>query len=270
MQTLTRRPTPGDSTQIQWQPDGTAGPWADALRGVDAVVNLAGEGIADARWSAARKKALRESRLYSTRSLVAAMQRVANPPPVFVSASGIGYYGDRGDEIVTEGTPAGSDFLANLCVEWEREAEQASTVTRVAILRSGLVLHRSGGALARMLLPFRLGLGGRLGSGGQYLPWIHLDDWTRLVEWSLTTSAARGAFNITAPAPATNARFTRALGQALNRPTVIPVPAFALRLALGELADTLLTGQRAIPARAEQMGFGFRFPEIEAALRDLL
>jgi uncharacterized protein len=268
--TLTRRPTSGDSTQIQWQPDGTAGPWTNALSGADAVVNLGGEGIADARWSAARKKALRESRLFSTKSLVAAMQRVSNPPPVFVSASGIGYYGDRGDEIVTEGTPAGSDFLANLCVEWEREAEQASTLARVAILRSGLVLHPSGGALARMLLPFRLGLGGRLGSGRQYLPWIHLDDWTRLAEWSLTTSAARGAFNVTAPAPATNAQFTRALGQALNRPTVIPVPAFALRLALGELADTLLTGQRAIPARAQQLGFTFRFPEIEAALRDLL
>jgi uncharacterized protein (TIGR01777 family) len=268
--TLTRRPKPGDSTHILWQPDGTVGPWAEALNGVDAVINLAGEGIADGRWSAARKKALRDSRLLPTRSLVAAFQRMSRPPSTLVSASGVDYYGDRGDEIVTEATPSGADFLATLCVEWEREAEQASPIARVAMLRSGVVLHATGGALARMLLPFRLGLGGRLGSGRQYLPWIHRDDWTRLVEWILATATCRGAFNATAPNPATNAAFTRGLGQALRRPAVVPIPALALRVALGELAGVLLSSKRAIPARAQEMGFEFRFPEIESALSQLL
>jgi uncharacterized protein (TIGR01777 family) len=268
--TLTRHSAVDDSRRIQWRPDGTAGAWAGALSGADAVVNLAGEGIADARWSVARKKALRESRVLPTRSLVAAIQRVSHPPSTFVSASGIGYYGDRGDEVVTEAMSPGTDFLAVLCGEWEREAEQASTIARVAMLRSGIALHPSGGALAKMLLPFRLGLGGRIGSGRQYLPWIHLDDWTRLVEWLLITSSARGAFNVVAPTPATNAQFTRALGQALHRPALVPVPAVALRLALGELADTLLTGQRAVPARAMELNFEFRFPEIEGALRECL
>jgi uncharacterized protein (TIGR01777 family) len=268
--TLTRRATPGDSTQLEWQPDGTAGPWAAALCGADAVLNLAGAGIADARWSDARKRALRESRLLPTKSLVAALRRASPPPSTFVSASGIGYYGNRGEEIVTEATAPGADFLATLCIDWEREAEEASSMARVAMLRSGLALHPSGGALAKLLLPFRLGLGGRIGSGRQYLPWIHLDDWTRLVEWMLVTPTAHGAFNVTAPTPATNAQFTRALGRALHRPAIVPVPSFALRLALGELADTLLTGQRAIPARAKALGFEFRFPEIDDALRELL
>ncbi|HUE86034.1 MAG TPA: TIGR01777 family oxidoreductase [Vicinamibacterales bacterium] len=265
--TLTRRPRTRD--QEQWTPDGGTGPWAAALDGADAVVNLAGEGIADARWTAARKDALRSSRVLSTRSIVAAIRGAATPP-VLLNASGIGYYGDRGTEIVTEDTAAGTDFLADLCVEWEREAGQAAPHTRVVCLRNGLVMHPSGGALQKMLLPFRLGAGGRLGSGAQYLPWIHLDDWLDLIVRLMTTADARGAFNVTAPEPATNAEFTRALGRALRRPAVIPVPAFALRLALGELADTLLTGQRAVPARATNMGFPFRFNEIDPALRDLL
>ena len=267
---LTRRPRPGAADQIQWQPDGTAGVWADALTGADAIVNLAGEGIADARWTEERKTALRQSRLLSTRSLVTAIQRLAKPPGVLVNASGIGYYGDRGAQTVTETTPAGDDFLARLCVDWEREAEQASTMTRVAILRSAPVLHPSGGALSRMLLPFRLGLGGRLGSGAQYFPWIHRDDWVSFALWMVRTADARGAFNATAPAPVTNAEFTRALGKALRRPALIPVPAFGLRLVLGELGKTLLIGQRAIPARAQEMGFTFRFPQIDVALSNLL
>lgn len=267
---LTRSPEGMAPDQIQWQPDGTAGSWAEALNGADVIVNLAGEGIADGRWTAARKNAIRQSRLLSTRSLVTAIRRLTTPPALLVNASGVGYYGDRGAEPVTETTSAGRDFLAELCVEWEREAEQASSIARVAILRNGLVLHPSGGALARMLLPFRVGLGGRLGSGDQYLPWIHLDDWVDLVRWLMVNPDARGAFNVTAPGPVTNAAFTRALGRALHRPTIIPVPVFALRLLFGELADTLLTGQRAIPLRAQEMGFPFRFAHIDDALRDLL
>ena len=267
---LTRRPRSGHPHEIGWTPDGRAGSWAGALEGTDAIVNLAGEGIADRRWTAARKDALASSRLLSTRSLVDAITRQSTPPKVLVNGSGIGYYGDCGDEIVTESTPPGSDFLARLCVAWEGEAEQASTVTRVAIVRSGVVLHAGGGALSRMLLPFKLGIAGRLGSGRQFMPWIHLADWVELVVWLLETGDRRGAFNAVAPTPATNAEFTRALGRVLHRPTLIPVPAFALNLMVGELAESLLTGQRAIPARANEMGFQFRFPDVNTALRDLL
>jgi uncharacterized protein len=264
---LTRRARTRD--QVTWTPDGTTGPWAAALDGADAVVNLSGEGIADARWTAARKAALRSSRLLSTRSLVTAIGDQPRPPAL-LSASGVGYYGDRGAALVTEEIPAGRDFLAGLCVDWEGEAERAAAHTRVAVLRNGVVLHPADGALQKMLLPFRLGAGGPLGSGAQYLPWIHLADWVEMITWLLQQPDARGAFNVTAPSPATNAEFTRALGRAVKRPAFIPVPGFALRLALGELADTLLTGQRAVPARATATGFSFRFAEIEPALRDLL
>jgi uncharacterized protein len=267
---LTRRPRSGHPHEIGWTPDGRAGSWAGALEGADAIVNLAGEGIADRRWTSARKDELASSRLLATRSLVDAITRQSNPPKVLVNGSGIGYYGDCGDETVTESTPPGSDFLARLCEAWEGEAEQASTVTRVAIVRSAVVLHTAGGALRKMLLPFKLGIAGRLGSGRQFMPWIHMADWVELVVWLLETGDGRGAFNAVAPTPATNAEFTSALGRVLHRPTLIPVPAFALKLILGELAESLLTGQRAIPARAQEMGFQFRFPDVNTALRDLL
>jgi uncharacterized protein len=266
---LTRRARAG-TDDIAWTPDGTAGSWAQELNGVDAVINLAGEGIADKRWNAARKQALRSSRLLSTRSLVGAIQQATKPPAVFISGSAVGYYGPHDDELVTESTPPGTDFLSRLCVDWEREAEQASTVTRVTLVRTGLVLHPSGGALAKMLPPFRLGIGGRLGSGMQYMPWIHLDDWINMVVWQTSHPIARGAFNATAPDPVTNAEFTKALGRALGRPALLPVPAIGLRVLLGELAESLVTGQRAIPARAAEMGFQFRFKTIDVALRSLL
>lgn len=266
---LTRRPTAADANAVEWQPDGTVGDWARALRGASAIVNLAGAGIADARWTTARKTVLRDSRVLSTRSLVLAIQRTSDRPTL-LSASGVGYYGDCGPQVVTEETPPGADFLARLCVEWESEAQHAARDTRVVIMRNGLVLDRSGGALAKMLLPFRMGLGGPIGSGAQYLAWIHLEDWLALVTFALTTSTVDGPLNATAPNPATNREFTRALGRALNRPALIPVPRFGLRLALGELADTLLTGPRAVPRRAEQLGFTFRFREIQPALNDLL
>lgn len=267
---LTRRAGAERRDAIEWHPDGTVGPWARALESADAVINLAGAGLADARWTNARKQVLRDSRVLSTRSLALAIQQAKRPPAVFVSMSGVGYYGDRGSQVVTEETPAGNDFLARLCAEWEDEANYAATTTRVVLLRNGAVLHPSGGALKKMLLPFRLGLGGTLGAGTQYFPWIHLHDWVALAITVMTTDDARGAINATAPTPATNAEFTRALGRALGRPTLVPVPAFGLRVAFGELAEMLLTGQRAVPTRAEHMRFTFRFREIEPALRDLL
>lgn len=287
---LTRRPRAGAPDDVAWAPDGTAGPWAQTIEGAHAVVNLAGESIADRRWTAARKAALRASRLDATRSLVAAIAAATTPPAILVSASGVGYYGFRGDEILDERAPAGDDFLATLCVEWESAARAASARTNVAIVRSGLVLDRSGGALKRMLLPFTLGVGGPIGSGRQYFPWIHRADWVRLVAWLVdrtptdastfplsASASARGAsadtsvdrFNATAPETITNAEFARALGRALHRPAILPVPAFALRLALGELADALLTGQRPVPAHAQELGFTFNFPTIKAALEDL-
>jgi uncharacterized protein (TIGR01777 family) len=266
---LTRQAA-GQADAVEWQPDGSVGPWAAALEDADAVVNLSGAGIADARWTKARKEVLRSSRILPTRSLVLAIRGATRPPSVLVQASAVGYYGDCGSQPVTEDTPAGSDFLATLCVEWEREAQGAGTTLRVVCLRNGVVLDPSGGALGKMLLPFRLGLGGPLGSGAQYFPWIHLADWLALTTAAISHRGAAGAFNLTAPVPVTNREFTKALGRALGRPAVIPVPGLALRAALGELAGTLLTGQRALPTRAEELDFRFRYPEIEPALRALL
>ncbi|MEW6323656.1 MAG: TIGR01777 family oxidoreductase [Acidobacteriota bacterium] len=265
---LTR--TPRAEGDVAWAPDGTTGPWARALEGAGALVNLAGEGIADKRWTPARKQAIRDSRLAPTESLVAALRTLAAPPAVLVSSSAVGYYGACGDEIVTEHTPPGSDPLAQLCVDWERAAEAASALTRVCVIRTGLVLHPEGGALETMLVPFRLGVGGRLGSGRQYMPWIHLDDWIRMTAWLIATPGAAGAFNATAPAPVTNATFTRTLARVLRRPAIFPVPGVALRLVLGEFATFVLTGQRAVPEHAERLGFTFRFTELDPALRDLL
>jgi uncharacterized protein (TIGR01777 family) len=266
---LTR--SPGQTPDaIAWTPDGKVGPWAASIDGTDAIVNLAGEGIADQRWNDARKRALRDSRLLPTRGLVAALRHSTAPAPVLVNASAVGYYGARGDERVTESTPPGSDFLSELCVEWEREADQASATTRVALVRTGLVLHPDGGALGQMLLPFKLGAGGPMGSGTQYMPWIHLDDWVSLVVWLIESPDARGAFNGTAPTPVTNREFARALGRALRRPAIVPAPAFAMRILLGEFAESLLTGQRAVPARAMEQGFTFRFSHLDDALTDLL
>jgi uncharacterized protein (TIGR01777 family) len=268
---LTRRPRQGSETDVAWHPDGSAGSLAGHLDGVDAVVNLAGEGIADRRWSAARKAALRNSRLMATRTLVAAMATCQTPPRVLVSASGVGYYGPRGDEPVTETTPPGADFLARLCVEWEEEARAAEgPATRVAMVRSGLVLDAKGGALPRMLPPFRLGLGATIGSGRQVMPWIHVADWVSLVLWLIQSDRGAGAFNATAPQPVSNRDFTKTLGRVLRRPAVLPAPAFVLKLALGEMSYLLITGQRAIPARAEELGFKFSFRALEPALQDIL
>lgn len=256
------------SRAVAWTPDGTVGPWAAELDGAGAVVNLAGESIAGKRWTAAHKQRILDSRIDATRSLVGAIQAASAPPAVFVSGSAVGYYGPRGDEVVTEDTPAGHDFLSHVCVQWEAEAQRAASArTRIVCLRTGLVLEDDGGALPQMLPPFKFGAGGPVGSGQQYWPWIHRSDWSALVQWAIDTPAAAGAVNGTAPQPVTNAAFARALGKALRRPAFMPAPGFALRLLLGEMADALLlSGQRAVPARAEQLGFSFRYPQVDQAL----
>jgi hypothetical protein len=277
---LTRRP-PITPAETQWQPDGTSGPWAAALADAGAIVNLAGEGIGDRRWTAARKAALRTSRILTTRSLALALSQLPSRPRLLVNGSAVGYYGAHGDEAVTEATSPGTDFLARLCVEWEDEAAAAASAsTHVAIVRSGIVLHPDGGALKTMLLPFRLGVGGPLGSGRQFMSWIHRQDWIDLVGWLVTTRHPSipsddrretvTTWNATAPEPVTSAEFARALGRVLHRPAVLPAPAFALRVVLGEFATFLITGARVLPTHAERSGFRFKYPRLEPALRQLL
>ncbi len=257
-------------TRIGWRPDAPGGPWVSALDGSDALINLAGESIGDRRWTPQRKASLRDSRIAPTRALVAALSRAGSPPRVFISGSAVGYYGPSGDEIRTEDAPAGDDFLARLCEDWEAEARRAEPLCRTVRLRTGLVLERSGGALARMLPPFRFFAGGKMGSGRQYMSWIHRIDWIEMVRWVVETPAVEGAVNATAPEPVRNREFARALGRALHRPSLVPAPALALKILLGEMAGPLtLEGQRAIPARARALGFHFRYPDIHQAFRGI-
>lgn len=255
-------------TYAMWDPAGDPASWAGALEGSDALVNLAGASIAEGRWSNRRKVALWDSRLQATRALAAALPLLARPPARVVSGSAIGYYGSRGDEVLTEASAPGHDFLARLCVAWEQAAHaMASERTSVSCIRTGLVLARDGGALPRMALPFKLGAGGVLGDGTQFMSWIHVDDWVALVR-RLLVPAAGGAWNLTAPAPVTNAEFTRTLAGVLRRPALLPAPAFALRLALGEMADALLlASQRVEPERAVADGYAFRYATLDAALQ---
>jgi len=267
---LTRRPSavPPPTHAVLWTADGSIGPWADAIDGADAVVNLAGESIAGARWTDAHKRRIRESRILATRSIADAIRTASAPPSVVVSGSAVGYYGPHGEEPLTELTPAGTDFLAQVCVDWEREAQAASTPrTRVVCIRTGLVLERDGGALPQMLPPFRFGVGGPVGSGRQYWPWIHRADWIALVRWLIGSPSVSGAVNATAPEPVANAEFARTLGRVLRRPAMLPAPAFALRAILGEMAGALLlSGQRAVPDVAERNGFSFTYRRLEPAL----
>jgi uncharacterized protein len=258
--------------RITWNPDGDPGPWAPACRGTDVIVNLAGASLAAGRWTLPRKAQLIASRLQPTRTLAAFVAQSDHKPALFLSSSAIGFYGDRGDDVVTEAAPVGTDFLAELCATWEHQAVMARKCgTRVVPLRTGLVLDPAEGALAKMLLPFRLGAGGRFGSGRQYMSWIHRDDWVSLVRWAAREPGLDGPLNATAPCPATNAEFARALGRALHRPAVLPAPAFALRLLLGEMAQALLlSGQRVTPHRALHLGFRFEYERLDDALADLI
>jgi uncharacterized protein (TIGR01777 family) len=263
------RPSSKNYRHVRWVPDGAVGPWAGELEGAAAVVNLAGAGIADKRWTAARKTELRTSRIDSTRSLVAAMSLATSRPPVFIQGSAVGYYGSTlSDRPVDERAPAGSDFLSKLAVEWEAAAEPVAALgARLVIVRTGIVLSSEGGALPPMAMPFRFYAGGPVGTGRQYMSWVSADDWVSLVVWALTTPAISGPVNVCAPTPVTNRDFAAAVGRALGRPSWLPAPGFALRLALGEMATSmLLEGQRVIPARATEAGFTFSYFNLDDAL----
>jgi uncharacterized protein (TIGR01777 family) len=261
------------ATTVVWQP-GASGDWRraldEAMADADGVINLAGESIAAGRWTEARKDKLRESRVETTRTLVDAIASARGKVKFLLNASAVGYYGPRGDEAVTEAEPPGKDFLAGLCREWEAEALRAEAHgVAVVRLRTGIVLGKGGGALAKMIPPFKLFIGGPLGSGRQWMPWIHLEDEVGLIE-HLLAAGAGGAVNATAPEPARMKEFCAALGKALGRPCWAPVPAFVLRLAFGEMADILLTGQRAVPAEAERRGYRFRYPTLPEALENIV
>ena len=268
---LVRRAPRPDEDALRWDPaSGAITPPGSAVG--DAIVHLAGESIMGVRWTSAKKRRIRESRTTATRLLVQTLTRLAKPPAVFVCASGIGYYGSRGDEMLTEESRPGTGFLAELGRDWE--AATATAITqgiRVVNLRLGVVLSERGGALAKMLTPFRLGMGGVIGNGAQWMSWIALDDVVGAIRHALATDALRGPVNAVAPAPVTNAEFIRTLGRVLERPTLVPLPAFAARLALGEMADELLlTSQRVVPARLQASGYRFRYPTLEGALRGVL
>jgi len=259
-----------DGFNVAWNP--ATGELGGAGVGPDAVVNLAGASIAGGRWTAERKAVLRASRIDTTRALVEALAKMNVRPSVLVSASAIGIYGNRGDELLTEESKAGADFLAGLAREWEAEALKAEALgIRVVLSRFGIILSREGGALAKMLLPFKLGAGGRLGSGQQWMSWVTLEDVVGILRMAIDKAAVRGAVNVVAPQPVKNAEFTKVLAKALHRPALFPAPAFALRLALGEMADALLlSSQRVLPQRLEQAGFRFAHADLTTALGAVL
>lgn len=264
---------PGDRPEISVvRGDPTApGDWQDTIDGADAVVNLAGAPIIDPkrRWSAARKRLLKQSRVDATRNVVAAIRSARRPPRVLLSSSAIGYYGPRGADVVDEADPAGDDFLASLCWEWEHGALEADDLARVVLLRTGMVLGRGGGVLSALLPMFKIGLGGPWGSGNQWWSWIHMADEIGLILHAMDHEIA-GPVNLTAPNPVTVSAFASALGKVLGKPAVLAAPAFALRIGLGEAAKALLDLQRVVPRRALGSGFTFAFPQLDRALEDLL
>jgi len=254
---------------VQW--DGkTAAGWGSLLDADTAIVHLAGESIAAGRWTAERKRRIRDSRVVSGQAVLEAIRAAAVKPRALLQGSAVGYYGPRGDESLGEDAAPGGDFLAEVCKAWEASTAEAEALgVRRVVLRTGVVLARHGGALPKIALPFKMLAGGRLGDGRQWLSWIHLADEVGAIRFLLEREDARGPFNLAAPSPVTNRDLTRVLAKVLHRPGFLPAPAFALRLALGEMADMLLTGQRAVPSRLLALGFAFRHPEIEPALRSL-
>lgn len=260
----------GATNVFAWSPEAGPPP-AEAMREVEVVFNLAGEPVASGRWTAERKRRIRDSRVVGTRNLVAALTASPQRPKVLVSASAVGYYGDAGDDPVDERSRAGSDFLAEVCVAWENEALAAERLgIRVVCVRTGVVLAAGGGALAKMLPPFRMGMGARVGSGEQWTPWIHIDDVVGIMIHASQDERVRGPINAVAPTPATNAAFTRALGQALHRPAVLSVPRTALRLMFGEMSQVLTASQHVLPSVAERTGYAFKHPDLGPALEAVL
>jgi len=252
---------------LHWTP-GTLRSWECEMDGIDGVINLTGEPIAARKWTNTQRRRIEKSRIDATHVLVEACAKAKQKPKFFINASAVGYYGPHGDEIITEEAPPGEDFLSLLCRDWEEEAIMAEQYgTRVVRLRTGIVLGPDGGALAKMITPYRFFLGGPLGSGKQWMSWIHLEDQVRLILHVIGNPQASGAINATAPNPVQNEEFSRALGKALKRPSWFGVPAFVLRMKLGAMADMLLTGQRVVPAAAQKLGFEFRYPDLPEALR---
>jgi uncharacterized protein (TIGR01777 family) len=264
------RNTPKSPSEIAWQPNGVLDP--AALDGIDVVVHLAGESIAAGRWNDEKKRRIRESRINGTTSISEALANNANPPRTFVCASAIGYYGNRGDELLTEASARGEDFLSGVCVEWERATGPATEKgIRVVNARFGIILSTEGGALAKMLPPFRMGVGGRIGDGKQWMSWIALADVINGLMFVIRNQSVTGPVNFVAPNPVTNAEFTKTLGKVLSRPTIFPIPAFAVRLAFGEMADALLlSSARVEPVELEKAGFTFAHNDLESALRQAL
>jgi uncharacterized protein len=255
---------------IYWNPEEGILNTAD-LEGVDAVVHLAGESIASGRWTAAKKARILNSRVKGTELLASALARMKRRPAVLISSSAIGYYGDCGDRLLAEDSPPGSDFLAGVCREWERATTPASNDIRVVHLRTGIVVAKTGGALPKMALPFKFGVGGRIGSGEQYMSWIDLEDEVEVILHCLQKESIRGPLNSVAPSPVRNAEFTRTLGRALSRPALLPLPAFAARAMLGEMADALLlSSQRVDAAKLLSSGYTFRRTNLEDTLRRIL
>ena len=270
---LTRSTSPAtpttDKKWITWNAE-TGGAWEAAIEGADGVINLAGEPIAAKRWTATQKERIRSSRINATRAVVGAIGKAQQKPKFLLNASAVGYYGPRGDEMTAEKDGPGNDFLARVCIDWEEEAKKAERHgLRVLRLRTGIVLGKGGGALAKMILPFKLFVGGPLGTGSQWMPWIQLEDEVGLMLFLLENPNAQGAFNAVAPNPVTMTEFCKTLGHVLRRPSWAPVPAFALRLLLGEMAEMLLTGQRVLPANAQKLGYHFKYPALLEALQSL-
>lgn len=273
LELLSRKPrssTAAPNTKwLVWEP-GKSGLWEKSIDGADGIVNLAGAGIADKRWTERQKEIIRSSRIDSTRALVRAIAKAKSKPQFLINASAVGYYGARGDETLTEESAPGKDFLAEVCVAWEAEAKKAHDQgVRVALLRTGIVLGKGKGALAKMVIPFKLFVGGPLGSGSQWMPWIHIEDEVGLILFLIDNAKAQGSFNATAPNPVTMEEFCKALGKVLNRPSWATVPESALTLLLGEMADMVLGGQRALPKAAETLGYKFKHPTITEALESL-
>jgi uncharacterized protein (TIGR01777 family) len=256
---------------VAWNPQ-AGPPLAAAFEGIDTIFHLAGDPVAEGRWTAKKKAQIMDSRLIGTRNLVAALRGLPQKPKVLVSASAVGYYGSRGDEELDEQSQPGGDFLAEVCIGWEHEAAAARQLgIRVVPIRVGIVLGEKGGALAKMLMPFYLGLGSPLGSGNQYMPWVHIDDLVELMLFAARENNVKGPLNGVAPNPVTNREFTKSLGRVLGRPTFMPaVPGFALKMLIGEFGQVLLASQRVFPRAASAAGFAFKFRDLEPALRDVL
>lgn len=264
---LAGRGKPEKPNEIQWDVEnGFAEP--ERLEGLDVVIHLAGETVSGLRWTEEKKKAIHDSRVLGTRNVVETISELDDRPKLLISASGMDFYGDRGDEIVTESSKAGDTFLAEVCKDWEAEARRAEDAgVRTVLLRSGMVLSKDGGALATMLTPFKFGVGGVVGSGKQWMSWISLDDLVRVVNFVIENESIRGAVNNASPNPVTNEEFTRTLGEVLYRPTILPLPEFAVNFVLGEMGDALLLDSRRIaPKRLLDAGFEFKYPELKEAI----